>query len=115
MIEENKLPGGGSSVRETTYRSDVNGSLQEVERQTTETRVDGSTTTANTVIDRPTLNGSLKPSRNGRPSRKARLTTSTPPNRSTGATASGGFQEALRTVKTTVQGRRHHEGNHGRL
>ena len=48
MIEEQKLPGGGSTVQETTYRSDVNGSLQEAERKTTETRVNGSTTTAST-------------------------------------------------------------------
>src|SRR5579863_2597966 len=60
MIEENKLPGGSSTVRETTYRSDVNGSFLEAERKTIETRVNGSTTTASTVIDRPTLNGSLE-------------------------------------------------------
>ena len=37
MIEENKLPGGGSTVQETTYRNDLNGSLREAERKTTET------------------------------------------------------------------------------
>ena len=60
MIEENKLPGGGSTVRETTYRSDVNGSLREAERKTIETRVSGSTTTASTVIDRPGMSGSFE-------------------------------------------------------
>ncbi len=44
LIEENKLPGGGSTVRETTYRNDTNGGLREAERKTTETRVSGSTT-----------------------------------------------------------------------
>ena len=39
MIQENKLPGGGSTVRETTYRNDVNGSVREAERKTIETRV----------------------------------------------------------------------------
>ena len=60
MIEEQKLPGGGSTVQETTYRNDVNGSLREAERKTTETRVSGSTTTTSTVIDRPSLNGSFE-------------------------------------------------------
>ena len=60
LIEENKLPGGGSTVRETTYRSDVNGGSAEAERKTTETRVSGSTTTASTVIDRPSLSGSFE-------------------------------------------------------
>ena len=60
MIEESKLPGGSSTVRETTYRNDLNGNFREAERKTIETRVSGSTTTASTVIDRPTLNGSLE-------------------------------------------------------
>jgi hypothetical protein len=100
-IEENKLPGGGSSVRETTSRSDVNGRFQEAERRTTETRVAGSTTTANTVIDRPTLNGSFETME-----KRASVTEGPPANQHTTESVyrrdgTGGFQEALRYVTTT--------------
>jgi hypothetical protein len=101
LIEDNKLPGGGSSVRETTYRSDVNGSFHEAERRNTETRVAGSTTTASTVIDRPTLNGSFetiekRSAVTDGPADKQHTTESV--YRRDGG---GGFQEALRYVKTT--------------
>jgi hypothetical protein len=101
LIEENKLPGGGSSVRETTYRSDVNGGSQEAQRQTTETRVNGSTTTASTVIDRPTLNGSFEPVE-----KRSEVTEGPAANQHTTESVyrrdgAGGFQEALRYVKTS--------------
>jgi hypothetical protein len=100
MIEESKLPGGGSSVRETTYRSDVNGSQSEAERKTTETRVSGSTTTASTVIDRPTMNGGFETVE-----KKSTITDGPIENQHITESVyrrglSGGFQEALRTVKT---------------
>ena len=103
MIEENKLPGGGSSVRESTYRTDVNGASQEIERRTTEARVQGSTTTANTVVDRPTLNGSFetvekRSAVTDGPATNQRTTESV--YRRDGA---GGFQETLRTVKTSAK------------
>jgi hypothetical protein len=101
MIEESKRPGGSSTVRETTYRSDVNGSFREAERKTTETLVNGSTTTANTVIDRPTLNGSLETVE-----KRSAVTEGPADNQHTTEsvyrpTLSGGFQEALRYVSTT--------------
>ena len=100
MIEESKLPSGGSSVRQTTYRSDVNGGLQEAERRTTLTSVAGSTTTASTVIDRPTLNGSLETVE-----KRAAVTDGPADNLHTTESVyrrdgSGGFQEALRYVTT---------------
>lgn len=100
-IEENKLPGGGSSVRETTYHSDVNGNLQEVQRQTTETHVEGSTTTANTVIDRPTMNGSFQTVE-----KRSSITEGPAANQHSTESvyqrdASGGFQEVKRTMETT--------------
>lgn len=55
-----RLPGGGSTATATKYTSDVNGGSQPTERSTTETRVSGSTTTVDTVVDRPTLNGSFE-------------------------------------------------------
>jgi hypothetical protein len=101
LIEENKLPGGGSSVRETTYRSDVNGGFQEAQRQTIETHVNGSTTTASTVIDRPTLNGSFDTVE-----KRSEVTVSSAANQRTTESVyrrdgAGGFQEALRYVKTS--------------
>lgn len=100
MIEESKLPGGSSTVRETTYRSDLNGNFREAERKTIETRVSGSTTTASTVIDRPTLNGSLETVE-----KRSEVTVGPADNQHTTESVyrrdgSGGFQEALRYVKS---------------
>jgi hypothetical protein len=101
LIEESKLAGGGTSVRETTYRSDLNGRSQEAQRQTTETRVDGSTTTASTVVDRPTLNGSFETVE-----KRSEVTEGPAANQRTTESVyrrdgAGGFQEALRSVKTS--------------
>ena len=100
MIQESKLPDGGSTVRETTYRNDLNGSLREAERKTTETRVSGSTTTASTVIDRPGISGSFETME-----KRSAITDGPADNQRTTesvyrAGVSGGFQEAVRTVKT---------------
>jgi len=103
LIEENKLPGGGSSVRESTYRTDVNGAAQAIERRTTETRVQGSTTTANTLVDRPTLNGSFETVE-----KRSEITDGPATNQHTTESvyqrkAGGGFQETLRQVKTSAK------------
>jgi len=99
LIEESKLAGGGSSVRETTYQSDVNGSFREAERRTTETRADGANSTTSTTIDRPTLNGSLEPVE-----KRSAITEGPAGNQRTTESVyrrdgAGGFQEALRYVK----------------
>jgi hypothetical protein len=60
VTEQRDIPGGGSIVKSTTYKSDVNGDQQPAERRTVETTVSGATTTANTVVDRPGLDGSLQ-------------------------------------------------------
>ena len=101
LIEESKLPGGGSSVRETTYRSDVNGRTQEAQRQTIETRVNGSTSTVSTVIDRPSLNGSFETVE-----KRSAVTEGPAANQRTTESVyrrdgAGGFQEAMRYVKTS--------------
>ena len=100
MIQETKLPGGGSTVRETTYRNDVNGSQREAVRKTTETRISGSTTTANTVIDRPSTSGSFETVE-----KRSSITEGPADNQHTTESiysrdVSGGFQETVRTVKT---------------
>ena len=60
LIEEEKLAGGGTNVRETTWRSDINGTLREAERRATETRVSGSATRTQTSVSRPTINGGFE-------------------------------------------------------
>ena len=60
VAEERALPGGGSSSRSTTYRTDVNGSEQEWERKTVDTQVNGNTTKTGTVIERPSLDGGFQ-------------------------------------------------------
>ena len=100
MIEESKLAGGSSRVRETTYRSDGNGSSREAERKTVETLVSGSTTTASTVVDRPSLNGSFETVE-----KRSAVTEGPADHQHTTESVyrrgvSGGFQEALRYVKT---------------
>ena len=60
IIEEQKQPGGGATVRTTTYQGDVNGRLQASERSVTQRQKSGSTETADTVVERPTLNGGFE-------------------------------------------------------
>jgi hypothetical protein len=60
VIEEQKQPGGGSIIRQTTYEGDVNGRLQLSERSITQRQKSGSTETADTVVERPTLNGAME-------------------------------------------------------
>lgn len=61
IIEEQKQPGGVSTIRQTTYEGDLNGRLQLSERAVTQKQSSGSTETAETVVERPTLNGSFEP------------------------------------------------------
>jgi hypothetical protein len=60
IIEEQKQPGGGSTIRQTTYQGDVNGRLQLSEKSVTQKQTSGSTETADTVVERPTLNGGFE-------------------------------------------------------
>jgi hypothetical protein len=56
-IEEQKRSDGSSSIQSTTYRGDVNGNMQIVERSVTDTQTNGSSETSETVVQRPTANG----------------------------------------------------------
>lgn len=58
--EEQKLANGGSIVRASTYRTDVNGNLQPVERTSTRTDVSGDSKTLNTTVERPSINGGFQ-------------------------------------------------------
>jgi hypothetical protein len=59
VTEENKGPNGSSTVRTTKYAGDINGTTQVIERSTTQKQVSGDSQTADTVIERPTINGSF--------------------------------------------------------
>lgn len=59
-VEEQKRPDGSSTTQTTTYRGDINGRMQLLRKSTTEVRISGSAQTADTVIQQPTINGSLE-------------------------------------------------------
>lgn len=60
VTEEQTHPGGSSTMRATTFRSDLNGQMAQVERKIVESRTRGATTQADIVVERPTLNGSFE-------------------------------------------------------
>jgi hypothetical protein len=60
ILQEQKRADGSSTVQATTYRSDLNGHMQEAERSTTESRKQGDSTITETAISRPTINGSFE-------------------------------------------------------
>lgn len=103
VTEETKLPGGGSTVRSTTYRNDINGNSQEAERKTVQTRIQGSTKTEETVIDRPNINGSFATAE-----KRTAVTEGTEAKNTTTESIyrpdmNGGYHEALKSVKTVAQ------------
>jgi hypothetical protein len=57
MIEEQKRPDGGSTVQSTTYRADLNGNMQVVEKSLTDTQKSASGDVSETVVQRLTPNG----------------------------------------------------------
>ncbi len=60
VTDAQKLAGGASKVQATTFRSDINGQMQQAQRTTTETRKEGAVTYADTVVERPTLDDSFQ-------------------------------------------------------
>ena len=56
-IEEQKRPDGSSTIESTTYRGDVNGNMQVIEKSVTDTEKSASGETSETVVQRPTANG----------------------------------------------------------
>lgn len=51
---------GGSTVKSTTYRSDLSGNMAEAERKTVETRKAGVATMTDTSVEKKSLNGSFE-------------------------------------------------------
>jgi hypothetical protein len=60
IIEEQKRPDGSSTRQVSSYRGDINGSMQLIEKSMTQTQTSASTENAETVVQRPTVNGSLE-------------------------------------------------------
>jgi len=58
-IEETKGSDGSTTIRSTSYESDINGNMQLFEQSTTQIRK-GATTETSTTVERATLNGSLQ-------------------------------------------------------
>jgi hypothetical protein len=56
-IEEQKRPDGSSTVQSTTYRGDINGNMQVIEKSVTDTQKNASGETSETVLQRPTADG----------------------------------------------------------
>jgi hypothetical protein len=56
-VEEQKRPDGSSTIQSTTYRGDINGSMQIAEKTTTESHSTGSGETSETIVQRSTADG----------------------------------------------------------
>jgi hypothetical protein len=100
VTEQHPTAGGGSLVNSTTYRTNINGDMQPVERRTVDTRVTGTTTAVSTVVDRPGLDGSLQTQE-----KRSEVTEGTKANMNTTESVyrrdtNGGFSEAERKVIT---------------
>jgi hypothetical protein len=104
-IEEQKRADGSSSVQTTTYRGDINGRMQLIEKSVTESRKSDSSETSDTLIQRPTANGSLETVE-----KRNQLTVKQPNGYQAETTTlrsngSGGFYTAVRqTAEHTQQG-----------
>lgn len=56
-IEEQKRPDGSSTTQSTTYRGDINGNMQVIEKVITDSHPSGSGLSSQTVVQRPTAGG----------------------------------------------------------
>lgn len=60
IVKDEHKHGSDTSVRTTTYRSDINGNMNEAERKVVESTTQGGVTNTQTVVERPTVNGSMQ-------------------------------------------------------
>jgi hypothetical protein len=60
VTEETKTGEGESTVRATTYRSDLNGNVSAAERKTVETHKQGDTVVTDTAVEKKSLSGSME-------------------------------------------------------
>jgi len=103
-IEEQKRPGGGSTIQSTTYTTDINGNAQITEKSVTDIQKNGSNESSETVVERPTVNG-LEPVE-----KQSQVVSKQGKNYQADSTTyrrdgNGGFYPAVRqTTEHTVQG-----------
>jgi hypothetical protein len=60
ILEEQKQPDGSSTIQVATYRADLNGKMQLIQKSVTEVHKSGSSETSETLLQRPSVNGSLE-------------------------------------------------------
>jgi len=60
VLEEQKQPDGSSTIQVATYRADLNGKMQLIQKSVTEVHKSGSSETSETLLQRPSVNGSLE-------------------------------------------------------
>jgi len=60
VLDERKQPDGSSTTQIATYRADLNGKMQLLQKSVTEIRKSGSSETSETLLQRPSVNGSLE-------------------------------------------------------
>jgi len=60
VLEERKQPDGSSTTQIATYRADLNGKMQLIQTSATELRKSGSSETSETLLQRPSVNGSME-------------------------------------------------------
>lgn len=99
VTEEQKLGAGSSNVRSTTYVTDINGREQLTERKNVENRG----TTAQTAVERPTLNGSLETVEKTRAVTQGTDAKKTTTENVYRRGQNGQFYEAARRVETDVK------------
>ena len=105
VSETTTRPDGSASEKVTTYRGDINGALQPVERATAEVRKSGDTTQRETSIERKTLNGGFEAVERRVANETATKTASERDETIYARDSNGRFAEAWRTVvKATISG-----------
>jgi hypothetical protein len=99
IVTDESKSAAGSTLRATTYRSDINGNMVESERRVVDSQVHGDTTTSDVNISRPGLSGSFETTEK----RNVVTTMAGNTTRSTEAierpSGNGQFYEAARIVK----------------
>jgi hypothetical protein len=99
VSEEQKLTGGASHIQATTFRTDVNGREEAVERRSTDTKVSSGTTITDISVQRPSPNGGFEIAEKRNLVSQAQSTRESIYRKGIG----GDFVEAVRETKTTVK------------
>ncbi len=60
VLEEQKRPDGSANIQITTYRGDINGKMQLIQKSITDVHKSASSETADIAVQRPSINGSLE-------------------------------------------------------